>query len=149
MLSNSGSTDGFIAKYSQPLSIPNLLSPANLTTNTSVKPTFSWNKVANATSYKINIATDSLFTNIIKTQTSSDTNFTQTPNLVNYTKYYWRVKAFTSTDSSDWSNVWNFTTITAVVPSVMTVTASAIAQTTASSGGNITSDGGAAVSARA
>ena len=62
------------------------------------------------------------------------------------TTYYVRAYA-TNGDGTGYGNEVNFTTL-ATVPSISTTAASAIKMTTSTSGGNITSDGGAAVIAR-
>ena len=62
------------------------------------------------------------------------------------TTYYARAYATNSAGTS-YGNQISFTT-SAVIPTVTTTAVSAIAQTTAASGGNVTSDGGATVTAR-
>jgi uncharacterized protein (TIGR02145 family) len=66
-----------------------------------------------------------------------------TPN----TKYYVRAYAINSTGTG-YGNEYNFTTLSASSAVLTTSAITSIAQTTASGGGNITSDGGAAITAR-
>ncbi|MGD0756768.1 MAG: DUF1566 domain-containing protein [Bacteroidales bacterium] len=71
----------------------------------------------------------------------------QLKNLVAGTKYY--VKAYLSKGSvTVYGNEISFITESASVPTLTTTAITAITQTTASSGGNITSDGGATVTVR-
>ncbi|HOK14257.1 MAG TPA: fibronectin type III domain-containing protein, partial [Candidatus Kapabacteria bacterium] len=88
---------------------PNLLSPANDSTGVSHSPTLSWQASANATSYYVQVSTDSSFSTIQVNDTVTTTS-RQLSNLQYSTKYYWRVRAINSSGSSDWSVVWNFTT---------------------------------------
>ncbi len=64
------------------------------------------------------------------------------------TLYYVRAYATNSTGTSYGSQISFTTTANIVAPTVTTTATSAIAQTTATSGGNVTSDGGATVTAR-
>lgn len=101
---------------------PTLNSPANNTTDVPVLPFLYANPVAGATSYDFQISsrsdfsensvqmysyygdgsgrTDGLIWNIISSRTP----------LANNTRYFWRVRAFGSTE---WSAVWSFTTAAA------------------------------------
>lgn len=69
----------------------------------------------------------------------------------NGTTYYWKIRATDSEGNFSDSPVWQFiTNISSVlsIPSINTTAPSSITATTASSGGNITSDGGASITAR-
>jgi len=61
-----------------------------------------WNKVTGA-SYSIQIATDTLFSNIITSGVQVDTSFTFSNALAN-TKYFWRVNAIVGLDPSAWTS---------------------------------------------
>lgn len=58
-------------------------------------------------SFKIQIATDSIFKNIILDSITTN-SFVQQSNLFKDKKYYWRVRANASNDTSKWSSVWSF-----------------------------------------
>ena len=89
--------------------VPTLLNPANNSLSQAISLQFNWNKSPNATLYRIQVATDSLFTSIIKNETGADS--LKNLSAFNYsTLYFWRVRAYTATDSSNWSSVWKFTT---------------------------------------
>jgi hypothetical protein len=94
------------------LTTPNLLSPANGSTNQTLTPTLDWSDVTNATMYKLQISTDSNFS-IPIINISNLTNsqyYVSTGILASNTKYYWKVKATNNSISSAWSSIWNFTT---------------------------------------
>jgi uncharacterized protein (TIGR02145 family) len=63
------------------------------------------------------------------------------------TKYYIRAYA-TNSSGTGYGNELNFTTSSAIAPTVTTTAATSITGTTATAGGNVTSDGGTAVTAR-
>jgi len=129
---------------------PRLSSPQNGAANVSVNPTLTWTTCPVATSYRLQVSTDIGFPSFIYNQSVSAASC-QINGLSNNTIYYWRVNSSNSNGTSDWSDVWNFTTeaaTSATVPTVTTTAASSITQTTATSGGNVTADGGAAVTAR-
>lgn len=94
---------------------PVLLSPPNGSTNISLTPTLSWSNVSGASYYRLQVSTNSGFTTTV-----IDINGLVNPGYVvpsgflnNNTTYYWRVNASNSGGTSDWSSVWNFTTVPA------------------------------------
>ena len=70
----------------------NLTSPNNNDTGISLTPTFTWDEISNASSYDIEIATDSDFGSIVASENSATNSFTGV-SLNQTTTYYWRVKA--------------------------------------------------------
>jgi hypothetical protein len=97
---------------------PSLLTPANGATGQPLQPTFTWSAVAGADNYTIEIATDSGFSNIVDSDTGSDTTYTPTSDLDGATTYYWRVSADNSCGSGANSSTYQFTTEGSVVPGV-------------------------------
>ncbi len=93
---------------------PELITPSNNADNLSLTPLFDWNEPDKATYYKVQISMNGNFTNIIYEDTVSQSTFKLNLNnkLVTNTIYYWRVKAFNSTDSSFWSANYYFKTQT-------------------------------------
>ena len=89
---------------------PNLIYPANNTSNIAYNPALIWNKNSYVSSYQLNFSSDSLFSNLLINERLSDTLKVLT-NLIKNTKYYWRVKGYNSSDSSAWSQTFSFTTI--------------------------------------
>ncbi len=94
------------------LPTPTLVSPANVATNISIPVTFSWNASSGATSYWLQVSTDSSFTTVMACNDSTLTGTTKQLNtLANGTPYFWRVRAKnTGGLTSAWSTIWSFTT---------------------------------------
>ncbi|NCA84463.1 MAG: T9SS type A sorting domain-containing protein [Clostridia bacterium] len=93
-----------------------LSAPANGMDSVSVKPQLKWSQIKGTTSYKIEYSKNDDFTDsyvAYKPTNDAETapfyNVIQT--LENNTAYYWRVSAATAIDTSDFSEVYSFTTI--------------------------------------
>jgi len=90
-------------------SSPVLSQPANNSAAVTVPVVFLWNKNSAANKYYIQVALDSLFTNIIDSTSVTDTTIIF--NNLNYnSKYYWRVNSANNYASGAYSSVWSFTT---------------------------------------
>ena len=89
---------------------PTLISPPNRSTTDNLKPTFDWNDVAQATSYHIQVSTDSRFRSTTIDTTTTDSTYTPADNLAAKTRYYWHVRACNEYGCSDWSRRWYFRT---------------------------------------
>ena len=93
------------------LSSPPILSqPANGATGVSISPTLSWNTVGNVSTFRLQVATDSLYSSIVKDTTLAAASYAMS-NLSNISLYYWHVLATGIGGTSAWSSTWNFTTI--------------------------------------
>ena len=114
----TNSNDSDTSNYSEvrnftTCSAPILSSPSNgMVYTTMVRPTVSWNSITGVGSYILEWDTVSSFSSTMFrafTTTSTSVNIN---GLLYNTKYYWRVKATNSNDSdtSSYSEVWNFTT---------------------------------------
>jgi hypothetical protein len=90
--------------------VPTLVSPADDTTDVSHTPTLTWNASSGATSYQLQVATDSFFVSIIYSDSSLTSTSQAISSLVSSTTYFWRVRAGNAGGSSAWSSVWRFTT---------------------------------------
>jgi WD40 repeat protein len=118
----SGTADGSVIVWrlqtsTVDLSRPVLISPANGSTDQPMPVTLQWNSVIGATSYTVQVATDTTFvTGIV----FDEGNITDTTKLVTSLtpskKYFYRVKAQGGGGSSPWSLVWSFTTGTGGPP---------------------------------
>jgi hypothetical protein len=75
-----------------------------------VVPTFGWNSVAGAASYRIQIATDDMFANIVVDDVVADPTYS-TP--LDDGTYFWHVRVETPGTSDPYSNTWSFTLTTA------------------------------------
>ena len=95
---------------------PTLISPVDFAAGVSIEPEFTWNAVATADSYTLEVATDQSFNNIVASHSGiTTTNYTVT-GLANNTQYYWRVSATNAGGTSGWSNAWTFTTTSEIIP---------------------------------
>ncbi len=94
-------------------STPQLLLPENKSKNISTTPTLVWGIANVATSYNLQVATDTLFTNsslILNENVGNSTNKLLT-NLINSKIYFWRIAAKNNYCSSSWSIIYCFTTM--------------------------------------
>ncbi|MEI2693056.1 MAG: hypothetical protein V9H69_26390 [Anaerolineae bacterium] len=93
---------------------PTLLTPANGALNVPAAPTFTWNAVAQAASYSIQVATDAGFSNIVASATGiAGTSWTSNVALNTSSTYYWRVWADNTCGAGAYSATWSFTTVAA------------------------------------
>lgn len=104
------SPDTFRFVYFPPPAAPPLLSPANGSTELPVNVTLLWQRSLNAMSYRLQVATDSLYSNIVRdTSALADTSY-QLTSLANATTFFWHVLAQNGGGNSPWSATWRFTT---------------------------------------
>lgn len=91
-------------------SVPNnpiLNSPGNGSFSASTSRALKWNAQSDGIIYTAQVATDSLFSNIVKTA-HVGTNQYNITGLSPLTKYFWRVKTNNGGHFSNYSDVWNF-----------------------------------------
>ena len=101
------------SKYDIYSRIPMLNLPANNSNVNTLIPILSWDVVSTGNNYVIQISTSNSFSNTIVNQTipGSPPQFTiPSGTLTNNTQYYWRVKSNGSEGTSNWSEIWSFTT---------------------------------------
>ncbi len=97
-------------------SAPALVSPINSATVVSVVPTLNWNAAAGATTYRVQVATNSNFSSpVINLGCIAATSLAVSSALAENTLYYWRVNASNDFGASPWSSTWQFTTGTVAV----------------------------------
>lgn len=90
---------------------PVLSYPAHQASEIPVKPTLKWIKESKATTYQLQVGTNSLMTTGIVVDTMvTDTAVTLSKTLALNKIHYWRVKAINTLGTSDWSNQWGFKT---------------------------------------
>jgi hypothetical protein len=93
------------------LSKTSLTTPANRAKDISTTPELDWSGVSGASSYEVQVATDSGFTTIVVSMTGlTVTHWTVTPALSRGTTYFWRVKAIDACGQGPWSATRTFTT---------------------------------------
>jgi len=88
---------------------PILLSPSDGATDILLSPTLTWNASTGATSYILQVSTNSSFSSFVFNQSITATN-KQMSSLTNSTKYFWRVSTTNNYGSSNPSDAWSFTT---------------------------------------
>lgn len=87
--------------------IPNQRQPADGSAFMEQAPTLSWQSAADATRYRVEIATNDNFSNIVRTQEVTDTFYTVTPQLGGGI-FYWRITSLNDCGFST-SGVFDFT----------------------------------------
>jgi hypothetical protein len=89
---------------------PNLVSPPNNSTNQPPTVMLDWDSLASANTYRIQLATDSLFNSIVFDTSGVTRSYLQMrPGiLLANVKYYWKVNATNLAGTGPWSVVWNF-----------------------------------------
>ncbi len=85
------------------------VSPANDSVGNSISPTLSWSAAAEAFEYRVEVATDAAFANIVADQLVAGTS-TSLSGLATNTWYYWRVTATNFCGTADASSVFRFKT---------------------------------------
>jgi Outer membrane protein Omp28 len=113
------SNDSPVNNNSSGSNIPQLLSPVNNSTISTLQPTFDWIDYPNATSYKLQLSQNSAFTSLILDTVGLTTSgyTSSTAILGDSNSYFWRVKGVNNSDTSDWSNTFLFSTaVTSINP---------------------------------
>ncbi len=96
----------FVSKLAKPI----LKAPEDKSINIPVYANLKWEKVEQATKYKVQIALNISFEKPDFEFVVSDT-IAKSPLLQGKTKYYWRVMALNDEATSNWSEIWSFTTV--------------------------------------
>ncbi len=92
-------------------SIPALISPADGATNQDLSVKYIWNKITGATSYRLQVSSDSTFATGLVVNDSTITDSTKTiGGLVFGNKYFWRVNSKNIGGTSPYSSIWSFRT---------------------------------------
>lgn len=113
---NAGGSSEFSAPFSfrtivsSPL-VPVLVSPANGSSGVQTNPVFDWNEVAGATTYGLQVATDSAFSNLVINVSLDSTSYQDTVHLNENTLHYWRVNATNKGGTGAYSDPFIFTTL--------------------------------------
>lgn len=93
------------------ITTPVLSSPADGAIVQPVNAAFDWDDVTGATSYRVQVATDAGFTNIVRNIIGIGSSaHTLSAALDYYTVYYWRVSAFDGVHETVASSAWSFET---------------------------------------
>ena len=89
---------------------PQLISPINNSENNELSLNILWNKVINATSYRMQISTDSLFNSIVVNDSVFNDTSKFISGLLPVTNYFIRLKAMNASASTVYSQSWKFKT---------------------------------------
>ncbi|MBN1148426.1 MAG: S8 family serine peptidase [Anaerolineales bacterium] len=87
-----------------------LLSPAAGAMDQPPRPTFTWTAADQASTYTIEIAANSSFTDVLHTAALNNTSYTPKVDLATNTHLYWRVHAANPCGTGAYSPTWDFTT---------------------------------------
>jgi len=93
---------------------PELDKPNNGSTDMGLENVLSWDEIEGVIDYTIQIADNDAFTGAFS-MIVEDLEYTTDGYLTFDTEYFWRVRANHATDTSDWSEVRNFITVSTVL----------------------------------
>ncbi|MBE9484565.1 MAG: T9SS type A sorting domain-containing protein [Bacteroidetes bacterium] len=96
---------------------PELDDPSTGSTDMGLENVLEWDELSGVLDYEIELADNDAFTGSIKLITE-ETEYTTDGYLTFDQEYFWRVRANHATDTSYWSEVWDFKTITTVALSL-------------------------------
>jgi hypothetical protein len=105
-------------------SAPVLSIPATAAVSQALALTLSWSTSSGASSYNLQVSTNSSFTTFVVNDSTITATSGQVTGLSTATKYYWRVNAKNSFGTSNWSTVGYFTTITSALSAPVLLTPS-------------------------
>lgn len=108
--SNWSKTWDFTVGHVVPLS-PTLAAPGNGSTDVAIDATLTWNSVANANSYHLQVSSAGDFHTTVFDQDGLVNTMHDISGLLDNSVYYWRVGAANMSAVSDWSQTWHFTTV--------------------------------------
>jgi predicted outer membrane repeat protein len=96
------------------ITTPNLVSPVNTAKYIPINAKFVWNSVKYISEYEIQLSHSYEFENVILSERTPDTTIVIN-NLQKTKEYYWRVRAYNSTDTSNWSLTRKFNTVGEII----------------------------------
>jgi hypothetical protein len=136
----------FTVKDSLP--VPQHVSPANNSSTDNLTFNIDWNNVTGTDKYRIQVSELANFSTTVYDNwvSLSELSSSSIPLSRNKT-YFWHVLAADFADTTAFSSTWNFT-INPVLATLTTNNVSNISSSSATSGGNITDDGGATITER-
>lgn len=100
--------------YSGSPGVPQPQTPAHGTTAVSLRPTFSWSATNQTANYRLEIATDSGFQDVVRSVETAAPSHTPTTALAPDTLYYWRVYSLNQCAGGTLSAVQSFITLNAI-----------------------------------
>ncbi|TLY29245.1 MAG: choice-of-anchor D domain-containing protein, partial [Ignavibacteria bacterium] len=105
--------DNFAVSTHKPASLasPMLLSPPKDAAGQSVNLGFSWNPVAGASWYRLQLSVDSTFVPTLVDDSALTAPSDTVRSLANGGRYFWRVSALSSAGAGPYAGPWSFTTV--------------------------------------
>jgi hypothetical protein len=91
---------------------PALLTPPNGTTGVSTSPALGWMESPGAESYTLQVSESSDFSTLVVDEQGIGSTSYMVNDLLNNITYFWRVNATNDLGTSNWSEIWSFTTST-------------------------------------
>jgi hypothetical protein len=88
---------------------PSLTSPANNAILQTIDASLSWTQVATAFAYRVQIAVDPAFNQVIRDRAQVTANALTVSGLAGNTVYHWRVRAANTRGEGPWTAAWKFT----------------------------------------
>src|SRR6267143_2172689 len=102
---------GYVVNRSIPLPPPPVLStPSNGAAGQQTTVNLTWNASAAASSYRLQLSTDSAFSTLVVDDSTLTAMSRQVTSLSGTTTYYWHVNAKNNAGTSAFSSTWSFTT---------------------------------------
>ncbi len=94
---------------------PTLYSPSNGAINQNIALTLDWASMSgiNDFTYQFDVSPDFDSASLLEANTDGNLSLAHVNDLLFDTTYYWRVRANSSVEVSDWSETWSFTTLVA------------------------------------
>ena len=89
---------------------PSLTAPANAALGVKVRPTLSWQPVASAVSYRVEVSLTNTFAVLVASDTVTTTSWAVNVGLTPSTPYFWRVRAVNYCGNGSFSATRTFTT---------------------------------------
>ena len=96
--------------FKTPYNMPTLITPLDHRTCTPMSYRFQWNAAPGATAFRIQIATDASFNNLVLNQANIMDLYYDVSGLSALTNYYWRVRGEDVNNTGAWSDTWDFET---------------------------------------
>jgi len=94
---------------------PMLISPPDSAFGISTSPILSWNPSLGADSFALQLSDTSDFSRFVVNEDSLTETALEVTGLSNNVTYYWRVNATNDLGTSEWSDVWSFTTLVTTI----------------------------------
>lgn len=96
----------------RPPEIPKPQIPANMAKSIGISSPFTWSQTYNTSKYHLQVSKNEAFTQLLVNNSNITTNGFVVSDLEYESQYWWRVASSNDAGTSDWSEVFSFTTTT-------------------------------------